>query len=282
MRSKNSLRKSDPLVGRSELGSISSVKSVVARFTRFFKRKSTSSFIIIVLIITVVYLLSQSDLFLVKRVEVTAQTNKYVAKEDVERLLTPYLVTSIMDLNTSLVRKDLVDAFPQIEDLEIERILPSTLKISYKEKLPTMTITSSQGSFLTDTQGVVYAQAEEEDNQDVPSIRLSDDYTETIAIVIGEKPGNIDIDRLLLVYNYDWNIDQLRVESMVLHPDYLELQVKDLLSGVNQPTVVRLSDKNDIQESLLKLTTLVQLSRNDAKNLQLVDLRFDKAVVRYF
>ena len=116
----------------------------------------------------------------------------------------------------------------------------------------------------------------------MPSIRLSDDYTETIAIVIGEKPGNIDIDRLLLVYNYDWNIDQLRVESMVLHPDYLELQVKDLLSGVNQPTVVRLSDKNDIQESLLKLTTLVQLSRNDAKNLQLVDLRFDKAVVRYF
>lgn len=159
----------------------------------------------------------------------------------------------------------------------IEKILPSPTPLdlgltdataSTQAALPTVTpspqvLVTYGSSYLIDDTGTVFSQ---DSREDLPHIDL------VIAkLALGDSIGKEKIKNLLDILNF-FNSQQIQVVSTEMDEDKLTLKT-------DQQIVFSLADSLERQRASLQL--IWKQAKIDSKSIEMVDLRFDKPVVRY-
>lgn len=114
--------------------------------------KPLRSFLYLIILALVIYVVVFSSSFKVKKVEI-------IGVKSVE--ISDYLNQSLVGKNILLMRtgsylKTLSKKFPILEEASMVRGLPSTIKVSVKERLQTLVVCNSQDCFEVDNQGYAY------------------------------------------------------------------------------------------------------------------------------
>jgi len=140
--------------------------------------------LIFIFIIFAVYFLLFSDFFQIDKTIISG--NKRVLKEEIlniiERRLNKkrlfFSGRNIFLVNTDLMRKEILESFPQIADARIIKKLPATLSFAVFERTEVarfceVSILSEVGKcYLLDKNGVIFEEATEENTQ-IPTLKKS-------------------------------------------------------------------------------------------------------------
>ena len=254
-----------------------------------FKRPIFWYLILFLILISVVfYFLLFSPNFQVKNIIISGNEKtslegiKNIVENNVNKKIISFLDWTLESGSIFLVRpekveKDILEKFPIIEKIKIDKNLPQTLMLSIIERKPLgvfcdSKITDNQQCFLIDENGVIFELLAAVPNGypivrqilNQPQLFVGEDLIEkNIMNIISKVKKN-------LKDNFQIDIE----EAFITSP--LRLDVK---TSENWQIYFNLDADSDINLQLTKLNLLlsVKISPETRKNLQYIDLRFDRA-----
>lgn len=256
---------------------------------RFKKKKKIKLKVKILLSIAVVigliYLFFYSGIFTIKSVDVSSQQITCVDSNQIKKA-SNILGQNFFFINQNLIEKTLKNKFICIKNINLSRRFPSKVKLEVLPRMPVVVLTNlnespatqsallenistpsaeiSQDSFLVDEQGVIFAK--DEGSSGAPKI-----YINNQNISLGGEISNLPLSLKIL---QKLKTFQLNVISSRIIDNFLvifETNIKKI--------IFRLDDRVDIQIASLQL--ILEKAKIDSKELEFIDLRFDKPIVRY-
>ena len=162
----------------------------------FFKSRFFLTFILLSGLFTALfYFFIFSDFFWVEKNVITgakrapSQQIDNILKENAENKLIFFESRSIFLFNKTKAKKEILSAFPEIEDLKIEKKLPRTIKVSLKEREKEGVFCFEKKCFLLDQEGIAFYPLEEESpkNASDKSIVVFENELFKKEPVLGEK-----------------------------------------------------------------------------------------------
>lgn len=172
--------------------------------------------ILVILVLAVLFWLYRSDLFRVKKVEISG--NKQLSKRQIEQIVDIEPTDSLVRLPTRDIKKRLKKN-NWVRDVEISRSFPNTVKIQIIERKAIAMVPVEDGSAVVDKEGLVLAKITNIDKTDLVLIR---DLNVTKAKV-GQK------------------IDSKSFSNASLCLSNLDVKFRKSLSIVSAPSVDKLS-----------------------------------------
>lgn len=267
------------------------------REKRSYNKKSL---VILPMIIIIGFIFGlNSQLVQVKNLEIKA---KYIdcADEDGLRADIPVKGLNILFLDKDVVKKGLLEKYPCIKEVHVEKKFLNTIQVSVSGRVPVLNVatlyqqdaslsasldevlekiaspsaTASDSAvleniltndFLVDQNGEVFVSSKKED---LPEILLLSDEI----IKVGKRLDKNLIDSLLILF------DKLKVFSV----DFKEVKVYsqgNILVDGN--TSILLNQKYDLQKQLASLQLILEKAKIENEQILFLDVRFEKPVVRY-
>jgi len=110
------------------------------------------SFILFVACAVMIYFLLSAPLFIVQQLEIKG-LNRLTAA-DINSVL-DINGKSIVWMNTSNAKSDLLSAFPELSEINIAVVLPNHIRISAKERQPVLSIQMDDKSYWVDDEGII-------------------------------------------------------------------------------------------------------------------------------
>lgn len=117
--------------------------------------------------------------------------------------------------------------------------------------------------FILDEEGIIFTQ---NNGNYLPNLYISDQILQ-----IGTKIKNIDFDKVSLLFN---KLPQMNINITQVKTNEHNFQI------LNEPKIV-FSLKKDVLLQLASLQLILDKAKIDNRNMEIVDLRFDKPVVKY-
>ncbi|MBZ9571991.1 FtsQ-type POTRA domain-containing protein [Patescibacteria group bacterium] len=259
------------------------------KFRRPYKIKRKKSILknrffwltLLILIISgvIFYFFIFSSFFQVERVivsgneKVSKENIKAVVESNLEEKILFFPTKSIFLVNLNKIKKDVLNSFLQIAEIEISRGFPDSLNIIVVERLAIATFCQEENCFLLDNKGIIFEKAQLETNllkiKDRQNIPLS---------VLGEKV--IEKDYLEKILRIQKNIsEELKIEVEELIALSERLNVKTIESWE-----IYFDLKGDIAWQLTKLSLVLKekIPSENRKDLEYIELRFGNlATFRY-
>lgn len=220
-----------------------------------------------------------SETFQIKEVIISGEEKvskdelKSLIEEKLEKEILFVKTRSIFLANLNEIKKDILNNFPQISEIEIRRGLPNSLNVVAAKRLGTAIWCQKDNCFLLDNKGVIFEEFSGE--TDSPKII---DRRNIDAFSLGEKV--IDEKRLEQI---------LEIESKI---------IKDLKIAI--PAVSRITDERldintfegweiyfnlteDVSWQLQKLSLVLEkeIPPENRGNLEYIDLRFTRVYYKY-
>lgn len=242
-------------------------KSII--FSRFF----WLGVLFFVFIISIFYFLFFSQTFQIEKIIVTGEEK--VAKEDLKLLVEKKLESkilffktkSIFLVNLNEIKKDILNNFPQVAEVEIGRGLPDTLNIIVVERSGLTVWCQAEQCFLVDNEGVIFEEIFDVDPKafqiknlaQVPELKLGDKVIEK------EKLNQI-----------------LDIESKLRDNLKISLTTVTIISDerLNAKTAegweIYFNPEGQLEWQLTKLRAVLdeEILPENRKNLEYIDLRF--------
>lgn len=228
-----------------------------------------SLFLVLVIIAAYFYLFFSG--FQIKNIIISG--NKKVLSKDIENLVTVEInkkfTKSIFLTNPPELQKVILNAFPIIESVIIEKQLPQNINLKIEERKPVAVYCSP--CFLIDKNGVIFEETQDT-SQNMLVLKQSINNTEPF---LGESVIEKNIMNVILKIeknlkeNFQINIK----EAFLSNPLRL-----DIITSENWKIFFNLEADTDLQ--IIKLSTLLkdEVTQTKREGLQYIDLRFkDKA-----
>ena len=239
----------------------------------------------LILISTALYFLLFYQKFQVKNI--TNSGNEKANEQEIENIVLnetnkkiinflSFNVTSesIFLVDTENIKKQVLNMFPVIEDVKTDKNFPDSISVQIKERKPFAVFTSQNNEdyFYIDESGVIFEKLQGFP-QNMTAIRQ---LINSVDAVIGKEAVEKNI--MKAVSNIKKNLeDKFQIdirEAFISNP--LRLDIK---TGENWQIYFNLGPDSDINLQITKLNLLLteKISPQVRKNLEYIDLRFDKA-----
>ena len=121
------------------------------KFPRFLK----ILIVFIILAIGLIVLIYYTSLFNINKIFVENDQNGEIAK-----LLQSYQGQNLILLDTAKIKKDIKDAFPNLENIKVIKGLPNSLKLSYEEFTPEIVWKTQGKTYLVNQFGEIFREVE--------------------------------------------------------------------------------------------------------------------------
>lgn len=207
----------------------------------------------------------KSSLLELRRVEVAG--NSEVSKEEVVSETGLRRGVHLLSVDTGAVAGR-VRSNPWIDDVRVERILPSTIRISVNERTPVALITAITGTYLIDGNGVVLEQGQRD-------LLLIEDVTPEVV-----EPGTtLDLPQLQHVFEILPELDP----SLSARLKSVSARSVDRITFVLDGDVrILFGAAEEIEEKNFAARALLERAETDSKVIEYLDIRVPgRPAVRY-
>lgn len=237
-------------------------------------------FLFLVFVATIFYFFVFSSFFQVKRIIISG--NERVLEEEIvaivednlEKKILFFPTKSIFLINLNKVKKDVLNNFPQIAEIEIGRGFPDALNIIVVERLAMAVFCKMEDCFLLDNEGVIF----EETQLEGDLIKIIDKQKIDGTAVLGEKV--IEKDYLEKILKIQKNLsEELKIgtKGFLVFSERLNVKTADGWEIYFDP-------KGDSNWQITKLGLVLKekIPPENRKDLEYIELRFgDLATYRY-
>lgn len=261
--------------------------------------------LIILLLLLSVYLLFRSDIFLVRDLEVVRipllvedKTGiNLVDEEEVRKVLSDYLASSIFFVDTQEIKKKLLQKFLAIKMIEIEKEMPDKIKVSLSEREPLAVLKMhkveeiSEGKrleydqfFLVDEEGVIFAKVVKK--QELPEFVLTQEGLKSNMFgnqykegeIVGSKiEGEVVVSALKIVESFEV-LDFVKPTSFLIDENGEIVVITD----VGWQVLFAGKESSDfIDEQIASLQAITSKAKMEGRSIKKIDLRFKRPVVVY-
>ena len=253
----------------------------IKRKKSIFKNRFFWLFLLVLIIFgAIFYFLIFSSFFQVESIIVSG--SERVSKEEIKALVEDNLEKKILFFSTkstflvnlNKIKKDVLNSFPQIAEIEIGRGFPNGLNIIVVERLGLATWCQEGKCFLLDSQGVIF----EETQLEGDLIKIIDKQKIDDIAVLGEKV--IEKDYLEKILKIQKNLsEELKIEVKEFFVFGERLNVK-----TTEDWEIYFDPKGDLNWQITKLGLVLKekIPLESRKDLEYIELRFgDLASFRY-
>lgn len=229
--------------------------------------------LIFVILFSIFYFLFFSQTFQIEKIIVTGEEK--VAKEDLKLLVEKKLESkilffktkSIFLVNLNEIKKDILNNFPQVAEVEIGRGLPDALNIIVVERFGLTIWCQTEQCFLVDNEGVIF--------EEIFDVDLEAFQIKNLALVSELKLGDkvIEKEKLNQVLDIESKLrDNLKIPlAAVTIVSEKRLNIKTL-----EGWEIYFNSQEDMEWQLTKLRAVLEeeILPENRKNLEYIDLRF--------
>lgn len=236
--------------------------------------------LILIFIISVSYFLFFSSFFQIKEIrisgnyKISTENLQETIKENLGKKILSLPIRSIFVLDSKQIEKNILDKFPQIGLIKIERKLPKILNVRVEERKPIIILNSGENNYFLDKEGICFEKVSNDDFQlpRIKSINLSGDLDLGTQIVTKEL-----INSILAVIS--------ELKSLAIPPKEVEIVSDEKIDVKTEMDFnIYFTSKKDINWQLTKLKAVLekQIPPEEIKNLDYIELRFgDFAPFKY-
>jgi hypothetical protein len=212
----------------------------------------------------------QAHVFMVKHVtisDVVPIRPNVVPVVDLTRQADKMMHQSMLFLSEDYQSTALPKRYPMLHDVTIKRQFPDTVLVDYQQRLPTCRVVTSEGVFLVDHDGLLFAKIDPALVTPLPTVTVEVGKTHAVGQIVSARG-------LLLALNLVENLRGPAFQQLSLHDGQLDVHFA-------QPPLVMISDDKDPKMVVAQLRTLLATFVQDKKTPSEVDMRFDRPVLRY-
>jgi cell division septal protein FtsQ len=237
------------------------------------------TFLILIIFGAVFYLLIFSPFFQVKKIVISGEERisdgeiRILAERKLEKKVLFFPTKSIFLINLKNIKNEILQGFPQIADIKINRDFPDTLSVIVVERLEVANFCQNDTCFLLDKEGVIFEESEPK--------------AELIKIIDGQKEKMPKLGKQIIERDYLEKI--LKIKKYLF--EELKLGTKEFLV-FNQRLNVKTDEDweiyfdpgGDLNWQLTKLNLVLKekIPSEKRKDLEYIELRFgDLAAFRY-
>jgi len=233
------------------------------------------------IISAIFYFLFFLEVFQVEKIIVTGE--KKVAKEDLgllvgeklERKILFFKTKSIFAVDTQNIKKDILNSFPNISEVEISRGFPDALNIVVVERLGLTIWCQEEQCFLLDGEGVIFDPVRNDipdGVEEIPQkVRIIDRQQNINSLKLGDKV--IEKEKLNQILDIESKLrDNLKIPLTALEIISEERLNIETFEGWK----IYFNSEGDIGWQLTKLRAVLEeeILPENRKNLEYIDLRF--------
>lgn len=244
-----------------------------------------SLFIACILIVTLVFVANRSDLFTLKKIDLTAEDIPCVDEGKLKNS-SGLLGQKLYLTNFEKVARNLKDKFICIKNIDLAYVFPDKVRIkasgrksvaalvllkdkeatmsSFLENIATPSAEESSDVYLVDNEGVIFKKST--GDLSVPNIYIYDSN-----FSLGKKPESSNTEDSLKILNKVKTFG-LDIRSAVILDNFFII--------FSYPKVVFRLDSR-IETQIASLQLILAEAKIDLKELEFIDLRFDKPIIRF-
>ncbi len=242
-------------------------------------------FLFFIILFILFYLLLRSNFFTIKQIEIKKEKVDCATEQQI-RNSTNLLGENFFLINTKNLIKNLQTKFICIKDINLARLLPDKVKlevigregvallVSLKNQEASLSSTENiatpsadlENSFIVDNEGFVFSKGVEGVN--IPII-----YTYEKNISLGQRLDNLITDSLQILDKC--KTFGLEVRSGLINNNLL------VINPFSDSIKIIFSLNNAIDTQIASLQLILQKAKIDSSQLEFIDLRFDKPVVKF-
>lgn len=242
----------------------------------------------ILLVIILVFFVLKDKLFIIGQVEVTVNQIGCTGSDQIKNA-TLLVGQNFFALDEKKITKNLLDKFICVKNVDLIKTLPDKVEIKITGRAPAAILASLKikpasasslvaniatpsaedisDAFVVDKEGVIFG-------KDAENLNIQRVYLYDLSLSLGKKLKKDFISGILKI------LDQAKILSIVIKESW----VSDDTFLINSDTsplkiVFRLDNKIDFQLASLQL--ILAEAKIDARQLEFIDLRFDKPVVKF-
>ena len=144
-------------------------KAFMSRKSHFLKKKKGDSIkflkagLLTALIFFIAYFIFFSEIFIIKKIDIKG--NKTILKENIEKIIENENENSVLAIFTKnnfflndeeKIKEKLLNKFPEIETVTIEKKLPNTIKVQITEKIPIILWCRIKSCYYLNNKGIAF------------------------------------------------------------------------------------------------------------------------------
>ena len=231
-------------------------------------------FLFIILIILILFFLGTSRLFYITNVEI--ENNSRVTEDQINEILDLNYYSNIFLLNSVKIKQKIKENNAYVDEVKISKILPNTLRIDIKEKIPKFMIQFADSFIYINSQG--YMLEVSTDNINLPIIIGI--KTDLSNIEIGKRLDVEDSQKLENVIKIMETATSNDVSSYITKIDISD-EKNYALTLESEQKIVYLGDCSNLNTKMLYLNGMLKNLKNTAGEIFLnMDLNTENAYFR--
>lgn len=250
--------------------------------------RKLSLLVIIFLFLAATFYFIQTDFLIIKKIDILSDNISCVDKAQVKSTLN-FFGKNILSLDFKRREEALKSKFLCIKKIDFSRSFPDGLKINVFQRKAEIILVSLKEKFASDSaidvlidtpasQSADTLEGEEEyvvDNEGVIFSKNNGENLNKVYIAnlsLGQKIDRNFVENLLKVFE--------RLKTFAVNTD-VSLVEKDNLIVINSKLKIILRIDREIDSQLAALQLILENAKIGDKEIEFIDLRFDKPVVRY-
>lgn len=256
------------------------------RKTRILKPVIGATVILIVLILFI-YFINRLNILVVKKIEIKGSQNTCASADQIRDSSSLYGKNFFL-LNEENITKDLKKKFICIKGIIFSRYFPDKIKLEIASREPVAELLSLREKpasassliesvatpeaslagdiFIVDNEGVVFSKSQ--DDLNVPKIFVFDQK-----LLLGQKLDNITGGALKI-------LEKIKTFGVVVKKSWVSENFFIINPDTKDPKVV-FDLSRPIEVQLASLQLILTEAKINLRELEFIDLRFDKPIVRY-
>ena len=198
--------------------------------------------------------------------KVSEQEIKIIVEQGIGEKLLFWEIKSIFLVNLDKIRENILNNFPQIDNVEIKKGFPDTLNLKVMERKEIGIFCANEKCFLLDEKGIIFADVLQQ--QELIKIQNS-------AIDRELKLGEQAVDKELLSKILQVVV-KLKKDLKISLDEVLIINKQRLNIKTSENWEIYLNPEQDINWQLLKLSSVLEeeIPLEKRKDLEYIDLRF--------
>ena len=169
------------------------------------------------------------------------------------------------------IKKIILERNPQIEVINIEKELPNELTIYYELLQPFVEIKANNGYLVLSRKGKIIQKNKKESKEKLPKIQYYQQF-DYLSFNIGDVIDTKDIQYSLSFASKIKDSELSFTSIDIASPNMIRLSLDD--------SVVYLTTEKDINTQNNQLLKIIEQFKIEGKKFKILDLRFDKPVIK--
>lgn len=229
-------------------------------------------FLVLAILVAVFYLVYFFSFFQVKKITIVSEENipkqniSLIIEKELNKQVLFFRTRSIFLINSNEIKKEILNNFPEVFEVTVERRLPSTLNVSLIQRQEIAVWYQYDERFLLDDEGIIF----EEIAEDEPNLLKIKNLVQSAELRLGNRV--IEKEKLNQIFKISsWLKNNLKVS----------LETVNIVSGkrLNMRTFdgweIYLNPQENIDWQLTKLkAVLEEIPFEKRKNIEHIELRF--------